>query len=39
MTAAYLSSSYRDAIAFGLILVILLLRPEGLLARKGFERA
>ncbi|MDQ1397042.1 MAG: branched-chain amino acid transport system permease protein [Acidimicrobiaceae bacterium] len=39
MTAAYLSTSYRDAIAFGLILVILLLRPEGLLARKGFERA
>lgn len=30
MSVAYLSSDYRDAIAFGLVFVILLLRPQGL---------
>ncbi|HET9489608.1 MAG TPA: branched-chain amino acid ABC transporter permease [Methylomirabilota bacterium] len=29
--AAYLASSYRDAFAFGVLMLILLLRPEGLL--------
>lgn len=29
--AAYLASSYRDAFAFGALMLILLLRPEGLL--------
>lgn len=33
-TVAYGDSSYRDAVAFGLIIVILLLKPEGLFGRK-----
>jgi branched-chain amino acid transport system permease protein len=28
---AYLASSYRDAFAFGAVMLMLLLRPEGLL--------
>lgn len=31
MVAAYISSSYRDALAFGLLIVILLVKPSGLL--------
>jgi branched-chain amino acid transport system permease protein len=33
-TVAYGASSYRDAVAFGLIILILLIRPQGLLGRK-----
>ncbi|CAI8982182.1 High-affinity branched-chain amino acid transport system permease protein BraD [Brevibacillus sp. IT-7CA2] len=33
-TVAYGDSSYRDAVAFGLIILILLLKPEGLFGRK-----
>ncbi|GED69442.1 branched-chain amino acid ABC transporter permease [Brevibacillus reuszeri] len=33
-TVAYGDSSYRDAVAFGLIIIILLLKPEGLFGRK-----
>ncbi|MFY0546374.1 branched-chain amino acid ABC transporter permease [Brevibacillus sp. H7] len=33
-SVAYGDSSYRDAVAFGLIILILLLRPEGLFGRK-----
>jgi branched-chain amino acid transport system permease protein len=33
-SVAYGDSSYRDAVAFGLIIIILLLRPEGLFGRK-----
>jgi len=28
---AYFASSYRDALAFGAVMLILLLRPEGIL--------
>jgi branched-chain amino acid transport system permease protein len=28
---AYLASSYRDAFAFGAVMLMLLMRPEGLL--------
>lgn len=30
MSVAYLSSSYRDAVAFGLLFLVLLIRPSGL---------
>jgi branched-chain amino acid transport system permease protein len=33
-SVAYGDSSYRDAVAFGLIIVILLLKPEGLFGKK-----
>ncbi|CAM3593505.1 branched-chain amino acid ABC transporter permease [Brevibacillus invocatus] len=33
-TVAYGASSYRDAVAFGLIILILLIRPQGLFGRK-----
>lgn len=33
-SVAYGDSSYRDAVAFGLIILILLLKPEGLFGRK-----
>lgn len=33
MVVAYLSSSYRDALAFGILIVILLYRPAGLFGR------
>jgi len=32
--ASYISSEYKDAFAFGLLILILILRPEGLLGRE-----
>jgi branched-chain amino acid transport system permease protein len=36
--AGYLSTTFRDAIAFGLLIVILLWRPSGLLGRRVVEK-
>ena len=36
--AGYVSSSYKDAIAFVIILLVLFLRPSGLFGRRGTER-
>jgi len=30
---AYLSSSYRDAIAFGILILVLIVRPQGILGK------
>jgi branched-chain amino acid transport system permease protein len=38
MTAGYVSSSYKDAVPFVLILLILFLRPQGLFGKKLAER-
>ncbi|MBX2994359.1 MAG: branched-chain amino acid ABC transporter permease [Bdellovibrionaceae bacterium] len=38
MVVAYLSSTYRDALAFGLLIIILIFRPSGLLGKKGVEK-
>jgi branched-chain amino acid transport system permease protein len=35
---AYLASSYRDAFAFGAVMLVLLLRPEGLLGLRVAQR-
>ena len=34
----YLSSTYRDAIAFGILILVLILRPQGLLGRVQKEK-
>jgi branched-chain amino acid transport system permease protein len=38
MSAGYLSSAYKDAVAFVIILVVLVVRPRGLLGRAAAER-
>jgi branched-chain amino acid transport system permease protein len=38
LTAGYISSEYKDAIPFVLILVVLMWRPQGLLSRRVTER-
>jgi branched-chain amino acid transport system permease protein len=36
--AGYISSTYRDAIAFGILILILLIKPSGLLGKKEIEK-
>jgi branched-chain amino acid transport system permease protein len=38
MTSAYLSSTYRDGIAFVLLIVVLLWKPTGLLGKARVEK-
>lgn len=38
MVAGYLSSTYRDALAFGLLIVILLFKPNGLMGTTQVEK-
>jgi branched-chain amino acid transport system permease protein len=38
MTAAYVSSAYKDAMAFILIILVFLVRPSGLLGKKKADR-
>ncbi|MHB1134460.1 MAG: branched-chain amino acid ABC transporter permease [Chloroflexota bacterium] len=38
LTAGYLSSSLRDAVAFGILIIVLLVRPTGLLGKSGVEK-
>ena len=38
LVAGYLSTTFRDAIAFGLLIVILMVRPSGLLGRRVVEK-
>ncbi|MBS1912641.1 MAG: branched-chain amino acid ABC transporter permease [Bacteroidetes bacterium] len=38
MTAGYISPSYRDAIVFGILILILILKPSGLLGKGGAEK-
>jgi len=38
MVVGYLSSTFRDAIAFGILILVLLLRPQGILGRAHKEK-
>lgn len=38
MVVAYLSSTYRDALAFGILIIVLLVKPTGLLGRVRVEK-
>jgi len=38
MVVAYLSSTYRDALAFGILILILIFRPAGLLGKYNVEK-
>ena len=38
MVVGYLSSTYRDAFAFGILIVILIFRPAGLLGKNRVEK-
>ncbi len=38
MTAGYISSAYKDAVAFLIILAVLLIRPSGLFGRRDSDR-
>jgi branched-chain amino acid transport system permease protein len=38
LVSGYISSTYRDAIAFAVLILILLIRPSGLLGRKETEK-
>jgi branched-chain amino acid transport system permease protein len=38
LTAGYLSADYRDAITFAILIVVLLLRPEGLFGSGRVEK-
>ena len=38
MVVGYLSSTYREAIAFGILILVLILRPQGLLGRVQKEK-
>jgi branched-chain amino acid transport system permease protein len=38
LVSGYVSSTYRDAIAFAVLIVILLVKPSGLLGRKEIEK-
>ena len=36
--SGYISSTYRDAIAFAILILILLVKPSGLLGKKEIEK-
>ena len=38
MTSAYFSSEYKDVVAFGLLILVLLFRPSGLLGKPEVEK-
>jgi branched-chain amino acid transport system permease protein len=38
LSAGFISSTYRDVIAFGLLLAVMLVRPSGILGRKELEK-
>ena len=38
LTTAYLSSTYKDAIAFVILIVVLLVKPSGLLGKREVEK-
>jgi len=38
LTTGYVSSTLRDAVAFGILILVLLIRPSGILGKSGIEK-
>jgi len=38
LTAAYITTDFKDAVAFALLILVLLFRPAGLLGKAGPEK-
>jgi len=38
LVAAYISSGYRDAIAFAVLIVVLVVRPTGIMGKKSINK-
>ncbi|MHB1004484.1 MAG: branched-chain amino acid ABC transporter permease [Chloroflexota bacterium] len=38
LTTGYISSTLRDAVAFGILIIVLMVRPSGLLGKSGTEK-
>ncbi len=38
LTTGYVSSTLRDAVAFGILIIVLMVRPTGLLGKRGTEK-
>ena len=38
MAATFLGSTYRDSIAFIILIIVLIVRPHGLFGRKGIKK-
>ena len=37
LAAGFISTSYKDAIAFGIMILVLLLRPQGIFGKQGLK--
>jgi len=38
ITAAYITTDFRDAVAFSILIIVLLFKPAGLLGKAGPEK-
>ena len=38
LTVGYISPTFRDAIAFGILIIILLFKPQGIFGKKDIEK-
>jgi branched-chain amino acid transport system permease protein len=38
MTAAFISTTWKDAVAFGILIVVLMVKPTGLLGKRGTDK-
>ena len=38
LTAAFVSTTWKDAVAFGILIVVLMIKPTGLLGKRGTDK-